>query len=84
MLGLLGRGPVGFAGPGSELQKGKNKTKHGNSVRECTLFHVWEEGRVFSLKQIGLTMVVCAVFPECFPFPEIERHAALGVNYHRE
>jgi hypothetical protein len=36
------------------------------------------------LKQIGLTMVVCAVFPECLPFPEIERHAALGVNYHRE
>ena len=27
-------------------------------------------------------MVVRAVFPECLPFPEIERHAALGVDYH--
>jgi hypothetical protein len=36
-------------------------------------------------KQTGLhTMAVCAVFPECLPFPEIERHAALGVDYHRE
>jgi hypothetical protein len=29
-------------------------------------------------------MAVRAVFPECLPFPEIERHAALGVDYHRE
>ena len=29
-------------------------------------------------------MVVRAVFPEGLPFPEIERHAALGVDYHRK
>lgn len=29
-------------------------------------------------------MIVGAVFPEGLPFPEIERHAALGVYYHRE
>ena len=29
-------------------------------------------------------MVICAVFPERLPFPEIERHAALSVDYHRK
>jgi hypothetical protein len=51
---------------------------------ESARFPICGEEGVFSSKQIGLTMVVCAVFPECLPFPEIERHAALGVNYHRE
>ncbi len=30
----------------------------------------------------GRTIYLRAVFPECLPFPEIERHAALGVDYH--
>jgi len=56
----------------------------GTASESATLFHVRGKGRVFSLKQIGLTMVVRAVFPECLPFSEIERHPALGVDYHRE
>jgi hypothetical protein len=44
---------------------------------------VRREAEPFFLKT-GLTRVVRAVFPECLPFPEIERHAALGVDYHRE
>lgn len=36
------------------------------------------------MEQVGRTMVVRAVFPEGLPFPEIERHAALGVDYHGE
>ena len=88
MLGLLGRAMVGFAGPDSELQRG-GKKKGSRRVRECTRLHVWKE-RFFSFfffhfceADIGLTMVVRAVFPERLPFPEIERHATLGVDYHR-
>jgi hypothetical protein len=51
---------------------------------ESVRFSMCGEGEFFfPLKQTGLTMVVRAVFPECLPFPEIERHAALGVDYHR-
>ena len=50
MLGLLGRALVGFAGPDSELQRGGNK-KHGNRVRECTLFHAWRGREFFSSRE---------------------------------
>jgi hypothetical protein len=56
------------------------------TASECARFSMCGEGgRVFKKKkQTGLTRIVRAVFPECFPFPEIERHAALGVDYHGE
>lgn len=30
------------------------------------------------------TALVGAILPECLPFTKVERHAALGVDYHRE
>jgi hypothetical protein len=81
MLGLLGRVLVGIAGLDSELQRGGKKNM-GTALESARFFMCGGE-RVF-LNQVGLTKVVRAVFPECLPFPEIERHAALGVDYHRE
>ena len=71
----FGSSSGGFCGSGFSAVK--SKKKHGRRVREC----VGEEG---SLEQVGRTMVVRAVFPEGLPFPEIEGHAALGVDYHGE
>jgi len=76
MLGLLDRGLAGFVGPGSGLRRSK-KNKRRRRVRECTL-------SMNGVRQAGRTMVVRAVFPKCLPFPEIKRHPALGVNYHRK
>ena len=81
MLGLLGRALVGFAGPDSELPRGGKKPWEPR--QRVHTFPCVARERVF-FKQTGLTMVVRAVLPERFPFPEIERHAALGVDYHRE
>ena len=33
---------------------------------------------------LARTAVVGAIFPECLPLSKVERHAALGVDYHRE
>jgi hypothetical protein len=84
VLGLLGRGLVGFAGPDSELQRSE---KNMETASENVRFYMCGEGKggfFFHKVDMGLTMVVRAVFPEGLPFPEIERHAALGVDYHRQ
>jgi hypothetical protein len=63
---------AGFVGPDSGLQKRQKQNIGDKRVSERhTLLCMGER-----------TMVICAVFPECLPFPEIERHAALGVDYH--
>lgn len=81
MLGLLGRVPVGFSGLDSKLQRGEKKGELRQKVHAFPC--AWGRS-VFFFKQAGLTMVIRAVLPERFPFSEIERHTALGVDYHRE